>query len=778
MSKRFKEIPQARKPFAATTQAKFDKGLRLHQQGKLSDAEQLYEKVLQHNPAHFDALHHLGVIALQTGRTQQGVELIVKAITLNPNIAAAHSHLGVGLMDLQRPEEALASYDKALALKPDLIDAYNNRGIALFKLKRAEEALASYDKALALKPNYANAYYNRGMALKDLRRLEEAVASYDKALALEPGDAEAYNNRGIALKDLKRPEEALASYDRALALKPDFADAYDNRGIVLCELRRLEDLLASYDRAIALKPDFADAYDNRGLTLFELQRLEEAVASYDKAIALKPDHVRAYRNRGNALRDLRRLEEAVASYERAIALKPDFEFPFGAMLLTKMQMCDFADLEGQCARVCEQVLRGEKVAEPFAVLAISNSPEAQRRAAEIWIEERYPTSAALPALAKRAKHARIKIGYFSADFRNHAMANLTANLFEQHDRSNFEIIAFSFGPNQRDEMRLRMEAAFDRFIDVRDRDDKYSALLSRNMEIDIAVDLGGFTSFCRTGIFALRAAPVQVNYLGYPGTMGAGYIDYIIADPILIPDDSRRHYSEKIVYLPNTYMVNDSKRPISDAAFTRAELGLPAIGFVFCCFNNNYKITPGVFDRWMRILEKVEGSVLWLLEDNPQAAGNLRREASARGVGPERLIFAKRLPSLGDHLARHRLADLFLDTLPYNAHTTASDSLWAGLPVLTCLGETFASRVAASLLKAIDLPELVTTTPEAYELLAIELAANPNRLADIRRKLARNRLTTPLFDTKLFANHIEAAYAAMHERCHAGLPPDHFQVAN
>jgi predicted O-linked N-acetylglucosamine transferase (SPINDLY family) len=325
-----------------------------------------------------------------------------------------------------------------------------------------------------------------------------------------------------------------------------------------------------------------------------------------------------------------------------------------------------------------------------------------------------------------------------------------------------------------------MEAAFDQFIDIRNQPDKCSALLSRNMEIDIAIDLGGFTTFSRTDIFAWRAAPIQVNYLSYPGTMAADFIDYIIADPIIIPEDNKHHYCEKIVFLPNSYwpnsyQVNDAKRSISNKTLTRTELGLPLTGFVFCCFNKNYKITPRVFDRWMRILKKVEDSVLWLFEGNEKAESNLKKEALARGVKAERLIFAERLP-VDEHLARHCSADLFLDTLPYNAHTTACDALWAGLPVLTCLGETFAGRVAASLLNALHLSELITTTPEAYEALSIELATNADRLAEIKNKLAKNRLITPLFDTTLFAEHIEAAYVAMYERYHAGLAPSHIYV--
>ena len=350
-----------------------------------------------------------------------------------------------------------------------------------------------------------------------------------------------------------------------------------------------------------------------------------------------------------------------------------------------------------------------------------------------------------------------------------------AELFERHDRSVCELIAFSFGPDTNDEMRKRLVAAFDKFINVRTHSDKDVALLSRSLGIDIAVDLKGYTRQSRPGIFSFRAAPLQVNYLGYPGTMGAEFIDYLIADATLIPEANQQHYSEKIAYLPNSYQVNDAKRPISDKAFTRKELGLPQTGFVFCCFNNNYKITPGTLDGWMRILKQVEGSVLWLLEDNPKAASNLIKEAAHRGVGAERLIFAPRMP-LAEHLARHRLADLFIDTLPCNAHTTASDALWAGLPVLTCVGEAFASRVAASLLNGVQLPELITSTQSAYEARAIELATNPESLRHVKQELANHRLTTPLFDTQLFARHLEAAYTAMYERYQADLPPAHIFV--
>jgi predicted O-linked N-acetylglucosamine transferase (SPINDLY family) len=350
-----------------------------------------------------------------------------------------------------------------------------------------------------------------------------------------------------------------------------------------------------------------------------------------------------------------------------------------------------------------------------------------------------------------------------------------AELFELHDRSQFEIVGFSFGPTANDEIRQRLEKSFDQFIEVGSKSDVEVAKLSRDFNIDIAVDLKGFTKDGRTGIFAHRAAPIQVNYLGYPGTLGTDYIDYIIADKTLIPPQSQQFYSEKVVYLPNSYQVNDRKRIISERQFTRQELGLPENSFVFCCFNNNYKILPATFDGWMRILKSVDGSVLWLFKDNPWAVENLKKEAQKRGIDGQRLVFAEHMP-LSEHLARHRQADLFLDTLPYNAHTTTSDALWAGLPVLTQMGGSFASRVAASLLNAIGLPELITSAQEEYEALAIELAMNPKKLSDIKYKLEINRFTAPLFDTPLFTKNIEAAYIKMMERYYADLEPDHIAI--
>jgi predicted O-linked N-acetylglucosamine transferase (SPINDLY family) len=533
--------------------------------------------------------------------------------------------------------------------------------------------------------------------------------------------------------------------------------------------------LENYDKALALNPNLAEAHNNRGGALHSLLDFHAALASYDRAIELKPDYVDAHSNRANALLALKDFFAALESFDRVLALDPGFEYLRGMRLYLKRLLCDWSDSEAEAAQLEAAILAGEHAALPFATLALIDSPAVQRHAAEIYTREKYPQRTDIAITPAHPAHERIRIGYFSADFYNHATGYLMAELFEQHDRSRFEILGFSFGPPATDEMGRRVSAAMDRFLDVRAMSDTEIAQLSRSLEVDIAIDLKGYTRDHRDGIFAERAAPIQASYVAYPGTMGAPYIDYLIADRTIIPDDLRQHYSEKIVTLPNSYQPNDSRRRISGDPTTRAAEQLPDAAFVFCCFNNAYKITPAVFDSWMRILTRVDGSVLWLLEENATTAANLRAEALHRGVSPDRILFAQPV-ALPEHLARLSLADLFLDTLPYNAHTTASDALWVGLPVLTRIGETFAGRVAASLLRAVGLPELITNTAQEFEQLAIDLAHNPARLRTLRDCLKANRISAPLFDTPAYTRHLEAAYIAMYWRHTADLAPDHLNI--
>ena len=752
-----------------------NRGILLKELHRPEEALASYDKAIECKPDYAEAHCNRGLLLKELHRPEVALASYDRAIEFKPDYTEAYSNRGNVLRELQRLDDALASYDKAIALEHDNAETYNNRGNVLKELHRPNDALASYDTAIDLRPDYSEAYSNRGNLLKELKRLDESLASCDKAIALKPDYPEVYINKGNTLRELHRPDDALASYDKVLALEPDSAQAYSNKGIVLQELHKLDDALASHDKAIELDPDYSEAYNNRGNVLKALNRLDESLASYDKAITLKSDYAEVYTNRGNTLQDLQRLDEALACYKKAIELKPDYEFLPGTLLLTKMMLCDWQNLTENLQHLETMIYSAQKITTPFPVLALVDSPELHKQTSRIYTEALFPKVERLDVIKKREKNDRIRIGYFSADFRNHAMSYLLAGLFETHDSTRFELYGFSIEPVTHDEMYKRVSTAFETFVDVSDMADSEVVRYSRNLEIDIAVDLNGFTKHARVGIFAGVCAPLQVSYLGYPGTMGAPFIDYIIADKTIIPSDRVSDYSEKVVYLPNSYQVNDSKRKISDKIFTKKESGLPETGFVFCCFNNNYKILPSTFDGWMRILKAVEGSVLWLLEDNRTASINLRKEATARGVEGNRLIFAQRIP-MDEHLARHRLADLFIDTLPYNAHTTASDALWAGLPVLTCMGQSFASRVAASLLTAIKLPELITHTQDEFEARAITLATDVSMLSNVKLKLERNRLTTPLFNTRLFAQHIEAAYETMYERYQADLPPESMEI--
>jgi predicted O-linked N-acetylglucosamine transferase (SPINDLY family) len=673
-----------------------------------------------------------------------------------------------------RLHEARAVCLEALRLRPRQLQATMLLGIIAAQTGDPGRAVALFGEVLLLEPRNVAAHNNQGHALRALRQPAAAVASYDKALEIQPQHAPTHNSLGNALFDLQRYEDALAAHDRAIALQPDYAPAHFDRGRSLVELMRYEAAIASLDSAIALGLSHPGAWYVRGNALYSLERFQAAIESYDQAIALQPNAAGARHNRGNALFMLGQYESAIASYDAAIALDPDITATLGERLHARMQIADWRRFEPEVAQLTARIERDQTASNPFVLLALCDSPALQKLAARNWVRAKCPPNGALSALPARTRRDRIRVGYFSADFRAHATSALTAALFETHDRSRLELTAFAFGADTRDEMRQRVAAAFDRFLDLGQQSDYDIARLARNLEIDIAVDLGGFTRGSRPRIFALRAAPLQVGYLGYLGTMSADYMDYLIADDTIIPPELRPHYAEKIVYLPS-YQVNDRKRPIAPRRFTRQALGLPPQGFVFCCLNSTYKLTPATFDGWMRILAAVPDSALYLLGGGAALEGNLRREAQARGVAADRIVFGARLPA-AEYLARYRTADLFLDTLPYNAGATASDALWAGLPVLTCMGATFASRVGASLLRAVGLPELITSTPQQYERLAVELAREPRRLAAIRAKLAEGLRTAPLFDTAASARHLEAAYAGMYDRYLAGLPPEHIRV--
>ena len=744
--------------------------------GRLDEALSCYEIAISIKPEYAEAHFNLGIIFQEIEKFNEALDQYEKTIAIKPDYAEAHNNLGIILKEVGRIDSSIKSFNQALIINPSYVEANYNLGASFHELGQFNKAIKQFEKTISIKEDYAEAHNNLGITFKELGQFDLAIKSYERAILINSEYAEAYNNLGNVLKTLGKTFEAIKNYEETLKIKPDYAEAHNNLGITFMHIGELSKSVKSYEKALNINPNYAEVHNNIGIVFGMLGSLEASLKSYEKALAIKPNYADTHSNLGNLMIDLKRLNDALFNYERANELKPNIPFNFGNLLHTKMHLSLWSDLTNQCNKVITKINNNEKSIDPFSLLALIDDPKLHKKAAEIYINDKYPKNLDLPSIGMYPKHKKIRIGYFSADFRIHPVANLTAELYEIHNRSQFEVYAFSFGPDTNDEMNLRIKAGVDYFHDVFSMSHREVALLARSLELDIAIDLGGFTQDTRTGIFAMQAAPIQVNYLGYSSTMGANYMDYIIADPTLIPKNKQQYYSEKIAYLPDSFMVNDTKNKKSTKKFTREEAGLPNKGFVFCCFNNYYKITPLIFASWMKILSEVDGSILWLSDGNKTGISNLKKAAKKHGIDKNRLIFAPRLDLREDHLSRIKLADLFLDTLPYNAHATTSDALQVGLPVLTRIGESFASRVAASLINSVNMPELITSTSDQYEALAIKLATDSSKFKVIKDKLKNNLPLSPLYDTPLYAKQIEDAYLSMYGRYQKGLEPDHIYV--
>jgi predicted O-linked N-acetylglucosamine transferase (SPINDLY family) len=721
---------------AESAEALFQQALGLHRAGRLEEARHLYERTIEVDPSAVQAVHLLGILAAQTHRHDEAVRFFSQAAALAPQIAAVHNDLGNAHAELARYESAIESYDRAITLAPSWADPHYNRANALFEQHRYPAAVAGYRRAIALAPTHAAAFANLGNALRELGEHHEAAASYERALALKPGNPGVLNNRGVVLLDAQRPEAAIASFEAAVALKRDYVDAHVNLGHALRRLHRYEAAVAAYAAATRHRPDYAQAHADQGICLYDLRRYEAAVQSFDRARAL---------DAGVDVSSMR--------------------------LHCLQQLCDWRGREQELEQLTARIERQEPASNPFLFFALCGSAALQLTLAASWAAEKCAVEDAPAPPARRARSGKIRIGYFSPDFYNHPVSILMADIFEMHDRSRFEVSALSYGPPIQDTLRGRLVNAFDCFIDVHGKSERDIAAAGRDLGLDIAVDLAGFTGEAK--IFAYRPAPIQVSYLGYVGTLGADFMDYLIADDTLIPAAARARYREKILYLPS-YQANSKTRAAAQT-ITRAELGLPADGFVFACFNSNHKITPDIFDTWMSLLRRVEQSSLLLYAESPAAEQNLRREARERGMADARLVFSPRLP-YPEYLARFRAVDLFLDTAPFNGGTTVADALWAGLPVLTLSGEAFSSRYAASLLTALGLSELITASRSDYEETAVALAADTQRLKTLRRKVAEGLESSALFDPARFTRTLEAGFTAIYQRARAGLAPDHVWV--
>lgn len=850
----------------------FQQAFVSHQSGDLTAASAGYQHVLASRPDHFDALHMLGVIALQTGNPAEAQRLIEQAIGHHKGYALAWQNLALAYQAQNQPAQAadclkrrlalagedvttlqaladlsataerwndakvfckrllvitspsvsrflslaraceatddpagmLASADKALSLEPKHPGALLARGVALQVLRRPTEALTTFSELLAQDPDNIQAACNIGITLSQAGRHEDALAAFDALLARAPSHAPAWNARALALWQLNRLTEAEVSYSQALTLNATYADALANRaalrsaqghnalahqdysatlqlapghaeahnglGVLLANERRWSEAIEQYRRAVALKPSLTAALTNLGTALVETGHAAEALASFDQAIARQPHFIDARVNRSNLLARLRRFDEAADEARAALALDQHHPYALGNAVYFELMTCDWHYLEERRSALAAGAASRARLASPFVLLAAMDIPELQLACARAYAQDLYPCRDDPKPSPATAADGRIRLAFLSADFHEHATAYLMAGMLEQLDKRRFELVALSYGRAADDPYRQRLIQCFDRFIDVRKQTDTQIAALMRDLDTDIAVDLKGYTNDGRPGIFQSRGAPVQVGFLGYPGTTGMAAIDYFIADPITVPPGSERFFSEQIVRLPHTYQCNDNAQPHVTRVGRRADYGLPEDGFVFCSFNNSYKLTPEVFEIWMRLLLAVSGSVLWLLQDNLQVTRNLRLEAERRGVAPERLVFAPRARRQ-KHLARHQFADLFLDTWPVNAHTTGSDALWAGLPMVTMLGSGFAARVAASLLTAAGLSDCIATDAAGYERLALMLALRPPLLAELRQRLIDGRVHAPLFDTERYARHIGLAFEAMQARHKLGLPP-------
>ncbi len=652
--------------------------------------------------------------------------------------------------------------------KPNDFDALYLSGIIAFQIGETNSSIETICKAISINPNNLEAHRNLAIIYKKIGKLNEAINSFDNAIKIDPNNAEIYNHKGYLLIKLNQHDLAIESWNKALEIKPDYFEVYNNLGNAYNITRKINYALDCYNNAIKINPNYAEAYINRSIILNNKNELDLALDDCNKAIKIKPNSAEAYNNRGIILSKLNKIEFALESYKKAFSINPNLDFLHGSLVYCKMNLCEWDNLDNDLKSLNKGINEGKTIATPYSTIHFFDSPNIQRKCAENFVKKKYEININNNLIFKKDKQ-KIRLGYYSADFCHHPTSLLISELLEQHDKTYFELYGFYFGNIKKDEMLDRTSKAFKKFYNVSDMSDHEISKMSRNLKIDIAIDLMGFTEKNRFGIFVEKCAPIQVNYLGYPGTTGSNYIDYIIADKKLISDENQKYFSEKIIYLADTYQANDTKKKISNKVFNRNDFNLPKNSFVFCCFNKTQKITPHVFDIWMKILNKVNNSVLWLLEDNKISNENLKKEAIKRNVDAQRIIFAKKT-ILSEHLARHKLADLFLDTFIVGAHTTCSDSLWSGLPVLTKVGSSLASNVSSSLLSAIDLNELVTNSDTEYENLAVELAKNPQKIDKIKNKLLKNILVKPLFNTQLFTKNIESAYKKIYERSINKLP--------
>jgi len=732
--------------------------------GNIDAAKAILLSFTHQFPSFSYAYELLGYVLIQKECYEDAVISLTKASNLDDCRPSVYYYLGKCFCELDRTHEALSAFEYAIKLDDRYFEALHDLGLMRAQSGEYEISEGIFLKALNINPGSEETAYNLALVYQELNKVDQAIELFEKVIEIDPSFLDAIIRLASIYRIQQRFESALICYEQALKVDPNNADILNESGLLLQHLGRYDSALIYFKRILEMLPKNEKVLYNIGNLYKVTGNVARAMEFFDRALEINSEFLQALNNKAALEFELKKYSGAVRSYQKILEIDPNFKFAYGALLHSKMHLCEWTDFHENVKIVTDCIGQGKPVIAPLPFLALVDSLKLSKKCAQIWGDEMTLESSALTGIfTPRLPNKKIVIGYYSADWYGHATSYLMAELLELHDRSKFEIIGFSFSGQHSDQMKKRIESAFDSFYELDSKTDLEIVEFSRTLEIDIAVDLKGYTAHSRPCIFSMRAAPIQVAYLGYPGTSSLGGMDYIFADAQVIPPESSQYYSEKVVYLQPSYQPNDRKRKVSERVYTRSELGFPEEGFIFCCFNNSYKIIPDIFSAWMTILEAVPGSVLWLIKENDLSARNLKKEAAFRGVSEERIIFTEKV-EVSEHLARHSVADLFLDTFPYNAHTTASDALWCGLPVLTYVGNSFASRVASSLLAAVNLQQLCAHDLNQYVEMAIQFGLNPSKLDSLKNYLQDNRMTLPLFDTQSLASSMEAAYMNMMDR--------------
>lgn len=727
-------------------------------------------------PNEFSFINLLAQLSLKNKEIQSGINLLKKSLLINPKQPIVMFDLAIALSINNQFDEAILFFDKCIELDPKNLKAFMRKAITLNLLDRFIDSIDCYQKIIELNPNFIDAYINQAEILNSIGKADLSLSVFQKALEIDPKNAKLFIRYGNVLSNLGRVDEALKAYKKSIEINSINVGALVNIGYLLKKIKKYNEAILYLKKSIEISVD-PEVYFNIGGAYYSLGNYLEGIVYFDKAIKLKPDFMEPYLLKARALQALGKFDEAILYYEKVEENKIVFlKNSLGELLNIKRLVCDWSNFDNDKNKLELLLKENKSVANPFVVCGLFGDPAIHKIAAEIYANDSFPLNDTLGQINKYPKNKKIRIGYFSGDFSDHPVGLLIADVLANHDKSKFELFGFSLTKKNNSETRIRIKNTFDEFIDVENHSDKNVALLAREKKIDIAIDLCGYTGGSRPGIFAMRAAPIQIIYLGYPGTTGTNYIDYIFSDKFIIPKESRQYYTEKIIYLPKSFQPNVEKIPLSNKFFTRESQGLPATGFIFCCFNNSGKITPKMFKLWIRLLSNVPGSVLWFSEFSDLTINNLRNACKKLGMEPERLIFSSAEMHRKDHYERIKLADIFLDCYPYGGHSTASDFLRNGIPVVTLKGRSIPNMVASSMLFNLSLSELITSSELDYEKLAIKLATSPGYLKEIKFKLISNIDSSSVFNMHEYTNSIESGYSQVYDRYRNSFIPDHIHA--